>query len=122
MAIAAARAGVSQSDAGPVVDLVRRFRDERTGRHRPSLRAAIMIARVIVQRGATFDPSDPVFRRTFRDVLGLDRLGVRDDAELRSNEIMSEDLNDACQLVDVCNPGIQLIHCARSKRNKEALT
>jgi gas vesicle protein GvpN len=100
VAIAAARARVSPSDAGRVVDLVRHFRDERTGRHRPSLRAAIMIARVIVQRGATFDPSDPVFRRTFRDVLGLDRLGVHDDAELRSHEMMSKDLNDARQLVD----------------------
>ena len=53
VAIAAARGGVSREDAGRVVDLVRHYRQRHAGRHRPSLRAAIMIARVVAQRGGT---------------------------------------------------------------------
>ena len=99
VAIAAARAGISHVDAGQVVDLVRRCRQGRAIRHRPSLRAAIMIARVVVQRGAAFSLSDPVFRRTYRDVLGLDRHGVRDEAELRSHDVIDKGLDDTRELV-----------------------
>ena len=100
VAIAAARAGVSREDAGRVVDLVRHYRQRRVGRHRPSLRAAIMIARVVAQRGAAFDPSDPVFQRTYRDVLGLDRAAAHEWSEPRSHDVMNTELADACGLVE----------------------
>jgi gas vesicle protein GvpN len=72
VAVTAARGGISRDQAAVIVDLVRRLRQRPGGRQRPSLRAAIMIARVVVQRGAAFEASDPVFARTCRDVLGLD--------------------------------------------------
>ena len=100
VAIAAARSGVSLVDAGRVVDLIRRYREHPAGRHRPSLRAAIMIARVVVQRGGTFDPFDPVFQRTCRDVLGLDRLSSCNEATLRSPDPLHTDLATACELVE----------------------
>ncbi len=100
VAIAAARAGVSPADAAPVVDLVRHFRGRRLGVHRPSLRAAIMIARVVAQRGAKFDPSDPVFQRTCRDVLGLDRVGEHGAADVRQHDLMSSELANTCKLVE----------------------
>ena len=100
VAIAAARSGVSREDAGCVVDLVRHYRQRRVGRHRPSLRAAIMIARVVAQRGAAFDPSDPVFQRTYRDVLGLDRPAAHEWSEPRSHDVMNTELADACGLVE----------------------
>jgi nitric oxide reductase NorQ protein len=99
-AIAAARSGVSQEDAGRVVDLVRHFRQQRIGRHRPSLRAAIMIARVVVRRGATFDSDDPVFLRTYRDVLGLDRDGANGDGKLRLPDRIHAELDETCNLVE----------------------
>jgi nitric oxide reductase NorQ protein len=100
VAIAAARSGVSHVDAGRVVDLVRYFRGRRIGRHRPSLRAAIMIARVVLQRGATFDSADSIFQRTYRDVLGLDRANPHCDATPRSHDVMDTELAETCQLVE----------------------
>ncbi len=99
-AIAAARSGVSHDDAGRVVDLVRRFREQCIGRHRPSLRAAIMIARVVAMRGGTFDPSDAIFQRTYRDVLGLERINSPAAAEPRSSDVMDTELADASELVE----------------------
>ena len=100
VAITAARSGISDVDAGRVVDLVRHYRQQRVDRHRPSLRASIMIARVVVRQGAMFDPTDPVFQRTYRDVLELDRIGAHGAAELRSHDIMSTELADTCKLVE----------------------
>jgi nitric oxide reductase NorQ protein len=102
VAISAARSGVSVADAGRVVDLVRRWRQRRGGLHRPSLRAAIMIARVVAQRGGTFDPSDVVFQRTCRDVLGLDRVNSHGPAEPRPRnvDILETELVGTCDLVE----------------------
>ena len=100
VAIAAARSGVSNDDAGYVVDLVRRFRERHVGRHRPSLRAAIMIARVVAQRGGTFDSSDSIFQRTYRDVIGLDRNNSHGAAEPRSHDVMDTELAGTCELVE----------------------
>ncbi len=98
VAIAAARGNVSVEDACRVVDLVRQFR-QRPARHRPSLRAAIMIARVVARRGAAFDPADPVFARTYRDVLGLDRRDG-DEVEIRTPGHMAADVERAWNRVD----------------------
>ncbi len=87
VAITAARSGISQADAGRVVDLVRHYRELRVDRNRPSLRASIMIAKVVAQQGATFDPTDPFFQRTYRDVLGLDRVDVQGDDKFFPRDI-----------------------------------
>ncbi len=100
LAITVARSGVSNADAGRVVDLVRRYRRLHVVRHRPSLRAAIMIARVAARRGATFDASDAVFKRTCIDVLGLDRVDSRDAAQPRSRDAMDAEISEACGLVE----------------------
>ena len=100
VAITAARGGISHVDAGRVVDLVRHVRQQRVDRHRPSLRAAIMIACVVIRRGATFDRTDPVFQHTCRDVLGLDHIGEHGADSLRSNDVMNEELARTCDLVD----------------------
>ena len=121
VAIAAARAGVSEADAGRVVDLVRRFRDRSTGRHRPSLRAAIMIARVVAQRGGTFDASDPIFRRTYRDVLGLDRV----DPTGEWNRVYTTSSTCAWQRRPIWSrrrSRIRLTLPSQSKRTEEART
>jgi len=100
VAIAAARSGISTADAATVVDLVRHFRDKRVSRHRPSLRATIMIARVVVQRGGTFDSSDLIFQRTYRDVLGLDRLDSSIVTRPRSDDVIHRELAGTCELVE----------------------
>jgi gas vesicle protein GvpN len=100
VAITAARSGISQADAGRVVDLVRHYREQRVDRNRPSLRASIMIARVVVRRGATFDATDPVYQHTCRDVLGLDRSRRQGNDELRSPDVINRELADVCRRVE----------------------
>jgi hypothetical protein len=100
VAIAAARGGISRDQAALVVDLVRRLRQRATGRHRPSLRAAIMIARVVVQRGAAFDVNDPVFTRTCRDVLGLDGRRPLGDCETHPADPLGARIEDVLELVE----------------------
>ncbi|MFW6114254.1 MAG: gas vesicle protein GvpN [bacterium] len=80
VAIAARRSGTSEANAARVVDMVRRIRAEAQGRHRPSIRASIMIARVVSNTGASFHELDPVFQRTCRDVLGVDVMNVGGDS------------------------------------------
>jgi gas vesicle protein GvpN len=72
VAITRAKGGVAEEDARRIVDVVRTFRELDGYAHRPSIRAAIMIARVTAYRRAACDPEDPVFQRTCRDALGLD--------------------------------------------------
>jgi len=67
-----AKSGVSQEDAGRIVDMVRHFREHDGYTHRPSVRAAIVIAKVTVYRNAQCDPGDPLFVRTCVDALGLE--------------------------------------------------
>jgi nitric oxide reductase NorQ protein len=68
VAITRARAGVEQEVAEQIVDLVRRLRQEDTI-HRPTLRASIMLARILKQRGCRFDEADPLFIDACGDVL-----------------------------------------------------
>ncbi|HWO99041.1 MAG TPA: gas vesicle protein GvpN [Methylococcus sp.] len=74
--ITRAKSGIALTDAETIVDLVRRLRGEKG--HRPTIRACIAIARVLVHRQARAQPDDPVFDWVCRDVLGIDsRPGVR---------------------------------------------
>ncbi len=69
VAVTAAKAGVPAEMAAGIVDLVRSFRErDPTGQH-PSIRASIMIARVLACRGLSCDPGNPVVLATCRDVL-----------------------------------------------------
>ena len=71
-AITVASSGVSSRAAQQIVDILRRLRQFDPTGQRPSIRAAIMIARVLIHRGARCDPSDPVFACICHDVLRID--------------------------------------------------
>jgi nitric oxide reductase NorQ protein len=67
--ITRARAGVDQSSAEKIVDLVRRVRTDGPSTDRPTLRASIMIGRIMRQLGRAVSFEDPVFLDICRDVL-----------------------------------------------------
>jgi nitric oxide reductase NorQ protein len=100
VAITAARSGASTEDAQRVVDLVRRFREQGAPGHWPSIRAAIMIARVVTLQGASFDPADPVFRRTYHDVLGMDRFSHRRHTPPLSVDSIEQEFDRACSVIE----------------------
>jgi gas vesicle protein GvpN len=71
VAITASSAGLPARTAEPIVDVIRYFREHDPTGQRPSIRAAIMIAKVVAHCGANIDPADPTFLSVCRDVLHL---------------------------------------------------
>jgi nitric oxide reductase NorQ protein len=69
IAITRARAGVDHTAAERIVNLVRRVRAEGKGVQRPTLRASIMIARIMRQLGGALSTDDPMFYNVCLDVL-----------------------------------------------------
>ena len=69
LSIARARAGLDAESAGKIVDLVRRVRAEGAAVERPTLRASIMIGRIMKQLGRPVSLEDPEFLDVCRDVL-----------------------------------------------------
>ena len=78
IAIVRARAGVDQASATTIVDLVRRVRVDGGDRPRPTLRASIMIGRVMRQLGHAVALDDPAFLEVCRDVLHPGGIGTSD--------------------------------------------
>jgi nitric oxide reductase NorQ protein len=97
VAIAVAASGVPTRTAEQIVDLVRHFRSRTAPPHRPSIRAAIMIAKVLAWYETGCDPADPVFRHTCRDVLRLVSTRHNGDGVSPSEEELQAMIADACR-------------------------
>lgn len=95
VAITVARSGASRENAERIVDIVRRCRVRCVGRHHPSIRAAIMIAKIATLQGAACTSDDPIFRRTCRDVLGMDHWDAERDEDL--NKMHRRTSDDFCE-------------------------
>ncbi|MEL6182030.1 MAG: gas vesicle protein GvpN [Myxococcota bacterium] len=82
IAITMSRSGVTATDAAVIVDLARAMRPLGSSLHSPSIRACIIIARVLVRRGARAMTTDPVFRWVCHDVLSVDSNGQFHSAKI----------------------------------------
>ncbi len=71
IAITQAKSGIGEREARALVRMVREFR-ALFGGARPTIRACIMLARLVVMRGGEVDPGDPMFRKICRDVVNID--------------------------------------------------
>jgi len=69
IAITTAKAGISPSDAGKVIDIIRSLRDQDKNGAIPTIRAAIMIGKVMKLSGSSSSSSDEGFAQTCLDVL-----------------------------------------------------
>ena len=67
--ITMAKSGIGRPDAEVIVDTTRALRGDGAVGHWPTIRAAIIIAKVLVNREASARVDDPVFRWVTRDVL-----------------------------------------------------
>ena len=77
IAITAAKAGLPESEAEKIVAIVDDFRQLGVNNSRPTVRACIMIAKVIAGQGRTVSADDAIFLATCMDVLGGDSLKVK---------------------------------------------
>lgn len=75
--ITRSRSGVDAPSCRKIVDLVREFRKLGVSNFRPSIRACIMIARIVKLRGGQVRPHDPVLLETCLDVLGSDMVKIQ---------------------------------------------
>ena len=75
------KSGIARADAERIVDVVRELRSVGVSPHRPTIRACITIARILVHRKAHAGRSDPVFQWVCRDVLNMDTASVTHDGE-----------------------------------------
>ena len=67
--ITAAKSGLSPADAATVVGIVRAVRQYLGNTHFPTIRACVMIGRIVALRNARPDPADQAFVQVCRDVL-----------------------------------------------------
>jgi gas vesicle protein GvpN len=74
IAITQAKAELSEAEAERIVDTVRAVRSHGGSNSRHSIRACIMIAKVVASQGGRVGLDDPIFRQTCLDVLGSDAL------------------------------------------------
>src|SRR3989337_6408 len=68
-------------DAETIIDIIRKLRNIGVNNHRPSIRAGIMIARILAHRGGHAAWSDPVFRRICQDVLNTNTIKITRDGK-----------------------------------------
>jgi gas vesicle protein GvpN len=97
--VAMAQSGVSREDAGTSVDIVNELRGTGVNNHRPTVRATIAIARILVHRKARATINDPVFQWVCHDVLTTDTAKVTCEGQSlmphKIDEIMARVCNTA---------------------------
>ena len=71
-----AKSGLHRADSEVIVDIVRELRSLGVNNHRPTIRAAVAIAKILALRKAHARPGDPVFKWVCRDVLNTDTAKV----------------------------------------------
>ncbi len=96
--IAMAKSGLARQDADVIVDTVRELRGTGVNNHRPTIRATIAIARILVHRQAHARLDDPVFQWVCHDVLTTETAKVtRDGLSLMPRKI-EESMARACNV------------------------
>ena len=79
--ITAAKSGLNPEDAAKIVRVVRDFRNLGVLSLSPTVRACIMIARIVMVRGASVACDDRVFAETCRDVLRVNSVKITHEGE-----------------------------------------
>jgi gas vesicle protein GvpN len=79
--IAIAQSGIGRTDAEIIVDIVNELRGTGVNNHRPTIRATIAIARILVHRHAHARIDDPVFQWVCHDVLTTETAKVTCDGQ-----------------------------------------
>jgi gas vesicle protein GvpN len=94
--ITASKSGLEQEDASRIVDVVRDFRELGVLPLSPTVRACIMIAKVIVLRGASVSRDDQAFLETCRDVLRIDQIKITRDGAPAGSTWLDEVVTRHC--------------------------
>ncbi len=90
------KSGVPRDEAERVVDIVRAFRETRENSLQPSIRAGIMIAKVLNETSTKADANNSEFVETCMDVLDFDTNGFRDQPEGEVRQVIIDTVKRYC--------------------------
>jgi len=96
VAIAQAKSGLPWRQAKAIVDIVREFRDLGVNNCRPTIRACLMLARIVAARSCAVSADDPDFRQICRDVLGPNSVKVTHNSRAVAFERLDEIIKKHC--------------------------
>jgi gas vesicle protein GvpN len=104
VAITQAKSGLPWAQARSIVDIVREFRALGVNNARPTIRACIMLGRIVANRKGAVSASDPTFRELCHDVLNADFIKVRHDGQAAGLERLDEIIARCCATPPVLVP------------------
>ncbi len=104
VAITQAKSGLPWRQAKSIVDIVRQFRELGVKNARPTIRACIMLGRIVANRKGTVSASDPDFRELCHDVLNADCLKVTHDGAMAGLERLDEIIERCCPALPALVP------------------
>jgi gas vesicle protein GvpN len=94
--IGMAKSGLPRGDAEVIVDIVRELRGTGVNNHRPTIRATIVIARILAHRQARARLDDPVFQWVCHDVLTTETAKVTRDGQSLMPDKIDESMARIC--------------------------
>lgn len=96
VAITQAKSALPWNQAKAIVDIVRGFRELGVNNARPTIRACIMLGRIVAARKGTVAADDPAFRELCHDVLNADCIKVTRNGQAAGRERLDEILERCC--------------------------
>ncbi len=98
IAITQAKSGLPEQQARAIVEMIREFRTVGVNNARPTIRACIMLARVVALRGGVVTAADPAFRKMCHDVMNVDCVKVAHDGEAFGHGLLDEIIDRCCSV------------------------
>ncbi len=119
IAVAAARSGLLQAKVAPIIDLVREFRDTGEYQQTPTLRASIIICRMMAQEKFRPTVNDPQFVQVCLDVLGSKSMfaGKTDSKRAQQQKMLLSLIEHHCP-----SPASGVARDGRTTRPEQALS
>ena len=123
VAITQAKSGLPWKQAKSIVDIVREFRALGVNNGRPTIRACIMLGRIVAARNGTVSAKDMAFRDLCHDVLNDDCLKVTHDGQAVGLERLDEIMERCCPAPrgPVPMAGVGTIEMPRPSRRSQKL-
>lgn len=124
--ITQAKSGLSRKQAQAIVEMIREFRTIGVNNERPTIRACIMLARIVAMRGGVVDASDPMFRKMCHDVVNIDCVKVTHDGQALGMDRLDEIIDRFCtvaakpNIVPVPVTEINAVKQRRARRSRRA--
>ena len=100
--ITIAKSGISKIDAEVIVDTIRDLRGVGVNNHRPTIRAAIAIAKILAHRDGHASLDNPIFELVCQDVFNMDTAKVTCSGE----SVMPRKVNEVVHKVCAKHSGI----------------